>query len=165
MPAAHDSAFRLLGVTLLVGFTVGTGLGALLDVRVEDKQLSGLEWSPGPSEKPAPSAAAARPFELRLVDAGGVGIPADTAAWGGSYSHATYAFDQLILREPPWVDAAAFARVRADWDRYLERMARYGNNGVVLDAFLELINFDRDAVYGAGDPLRARHDALRAAFG
>src|SRR5690606_31101268 len=100
--------------------------------------------------------------------AGGVGIPADSARWGTSYSHATHAFERLALDHPPWVDAAELARVRRDWRAYLDRMGRFGNNAGVLDGFLQLIVFDEveggSAVYGPSDPLRARHAALRGAL-
>ncbi len=103
-----------------------------------------------------------------MVDAGGVGIPADTAAWGTTYSHATHAFDQLVLSEAPWLDEEEGARIRADWEAYVHRMAGMGSNAVVLDAFLETINFDRVGdgleVYPRTEPLRQRHLAYRSFF-
>jgi len=105
------------------------------------------------------------PLPIRLVDMGGVGIPADTAAWGTSYSHATHAFDQLILDREPWVDPMKARVIREDWRRYLRRVGEMGSNAVVLDVFLELVNFDAvgsgTEVYPSGHPLRDRHRAYR----
>jgi hypothetical protein len=102
------------------------------------------------------------------VDAGAVGIPADTASWGTTYSHATHAFDRLLLDRAPWIDPGHFEAIRRDWTAYLDRMVRFGNNGVVVDAFMELVNFDRvgsgTEVYGPTSSLRARHVAARDAF-
>ncbi|MEX2468100.1 MAG: hypothetical protein WD995_14410, partial [Gemmatimonadota bacterium] len=114
------------------------------------------------SQPPSP------PLEIRLIDAGGVGIPADTAAWGTTYSHATHAFDHLVTDGPPWLEPTLAEAVRRDWIRYVRRMSGFGSNAVVVDAFLELVNFDGAGsgteVYGAHDPMRHRHEALRAYF-
>jgi len=158
----------VLGMVVAVGLGAGHLLSQVFEVAVDAKELSGLEetaTAPATLDAAAPSA----PLPVRLVDAGGVGIPADTAAWGTSYSHATHAFDPLFLDAAPWIDPDGAARVRADWRAYLERMARYGNNAVTVDVFLELILFeaigDGFAVYGPDDPYRARHRAFRAFFG
>ena len=158
----------ILALAAAAGLATGHAASRLFAVRVEERELSGLEWGDAAPDGSVPAGTSTASLAIRLVDAGGVGIPADTAAWGSSYSHATYAFDRLILDRAPWVDAAELAALEADWRRYVGRMASYGNNAVVLDAFLELINFDRvgdgTAVYPRDDPLRARHEALRAAF-
>jgi len=156
-------------LALVVGVGAGSALSRPLEVVTGEKELSGLEWSEATSGPVDETAVAPRdPLPLRLVDMGGVGIPADTAAWGESYSHATHAFDQLILEGEPWIDPEGAARIRADWRRYLARMAGMGSNAVIADAFLELVNFDRVGdgvdVYSADDPLRARHLAYRDFF-
>jgi len=95
----------ILGAALLVGW----GLSLPFQVDVGEKTLSGLEWEEpsaavssvtGRPRTAPDSAPAAGPLTLRMVDAGGVGIPANTASWGSTYSHATHAFDQLVLPGP-----------------------------------------------------------------
>lgn len=117
----------------------------------------------------------ARPaLALRLVDSGGVGIPL-TGEWGKDYSHDRRTFREVILEEPPYVDAAAFQRVDLEWRSYVDRMLEYGNNAIAVPLLLELIDFDRlspsegslggRSVYDAESPFRARHAAVRRAFG
>ena len=155
-----------LTVVVLAGLLGGL-LARPFGAEIHEQRLSGLEWAETPAVLPAAPETGSLP--LRLVDMGGVGIPADTAAWGHSYSHATHAFDQLILDGPPWLDPAGADAVREDWRAYVARMARMGSNAVILDAFLELVTFDGlgsgTEVYPDGDPLRPRHLAYRAFFG
>ena len=157
--------------TLVVGLVTGWALSLPFQVEVGEKSLSGLEWEErtvGASETDLARGPAPAPLPLRMVDGGGVGIPADTAAWGTTYSHATHVFDHLVLPRAPWLDGEKAARVHADWTAYVGRMAEMGNNAVVLDAFLETINFDRVGdgleVYSGGAPLRARHLRYRSFY-
>src|SRR5262245_24677728 len=108
----------------------------------------------------------ARPLPIRLVDSGGVGIPLE--GWGANYSHDLRAFRDVILRQSPYIDLVAFEHASQEWQTYVTLMRDYGNNGVVVPMFLELIDFDRlrdRAPYDEGSPFRARHNAARQAFG
>ena len=111
------------------------------------------------------------PLPLRLVDSGGVGIPL-TTRWGADYSHDTRIFHEVLLDKAPYVDPAAFQRVERDWRAYVERMLAYGNNAIAVPMLLELIDFGRvnarrmdSSVYDADETFRARHAAVRRAFG
>lgn len=151
---------RRTAVVLAVGLSMGTGVAFVLDgalrLHVDAPAAEGAVAPPEP-----------RALPLRLVDMGGVGIAPDASRWGRDYLHDALVFHDLILADPPYVDDAAFRRVAADWERYLDRMAAYGANGVVVPIFLELVTFDGldgGAVYGASSAYRARHLALRARF-
>jgi hypothetical protein len=111
-----------------------------------------------------------QPLTLRLVDSGGIGLSPDD--WGRDYSHARRAFRDVILEAPPYLDAAAFERCEREWRSYVERMIEYGNNAIAVPLLLELIDFDRVSgslagapVYEARSAFRARHAAVRRAFG
>ena len=87
-------------------------------------------------------------------------------------------FREVILEEPPYVDAAAFERVDLEWRAYVERMLEYGNNAIAVPLLLELIDFDRLTlpgriaerrhVYGVDEPIpraaRGVRRSLRAAL-
>jgi hypothetical protein len=70
----------------------------------------------------------------------------------------------MILDTLPYVDEDAFAGIRADWSEYVRRMAEYGNNGIVVPVFLELVTLDRVPAVYAGTDFPARHRALRDRF-
>lgn len=179
--------FRTTIVVAIVSVSAGAGIAAS---RVLDIELSPRAATATPEIHPATGHAATTPaapaspqnatathaaptdvrLPMRLVDAGGVGIVPDSVAWAAaSYSHGTGAFHALIRPGTTELDAAALERIERDWRTYVDRMTRFGANGVIVGAFLELIDFDRlaggDVVYPAGGEFRRRHAALRDAFG
>jgi hypothetical protein len=106
----------------------------------------------------------------RFVDLGGVGIVPDSTLWRGEdYTHHLNPFAPVLLEEAPFVDAASLARLHADFRTFVDRMAVYGYNGLVLKGFLELVNFDYvgdgTEIYPADSPYRVRRTLLREAVG
>jgi Glycosyl hydrolase family 67 C-terminus len=161
------SRARVAAVVLAAGIALGIGVATALNHALR-LQVDEAVGDAGVHSPVAVTPRGARALPLRWVDMGGVGIPADGGRWGWDYLHDTRAFHDFILAEPPYVKEAEFRRVAQDWERYLDRMAGYGNNGVVVPAFLELVNFDRldggSAVYADGSPYRGRHRVLRERF-
>lgn len=108
---------------------------------------------------------------LRLLDTGSVGLPDDPAGFaaGDDYSLNTDVVGPAVLAGPPYVDAAAVARIAAQFRQLVDRGLAEGYNGVVVPGFLEYVTFagvgDGPPVYPAGDPHIARAKAMAAAFG
>ncbi|MEV0005115.1 hypothetical protein AB0H28_22915 [Micromonospora sp. NPDC050980] len=135
--------------------------------RLADRIRSGAEV--------LPAAEVGRPVAprlgLRLTDAGSVGREPDAAAFaaGDDYRLNTDVVTSALLPEAPWVDAAAVARVDAQFRQFVDHAAAQGYNGVVVPGFLEYVTFDKvgdgHGVYPAGDPHVARARAMVAAFG
>ena len=148
---------------LIAGLIAALVTGAVVALAI-DRTIR-LEAVPR-ADPPAPVSLSHRlaPLSLRLVDLGGVGIPTDTASWGHDYSHNSKAFHQVILTSAPYVDESEFARLRADWTTYVRRIASYGNNGIVVPLFLELVSFERLPAVYAGTDLARRHRVLRNRF-
>ncbi|WP_405282456.1 hypothetical protein V3331_09780 [Gaopeijia maritima] len=160
--------FRGPLLLFLLALAGGVALASIFEVHAESKPLLEAGDPPAVPESAGAPRASPTPLPLRLVDAGAVGIPADTLAWGTSYSHATHAFDRLMLRSAPWVEPREMARTASDWDRYVERVTGWGANGIIVDAFLEFLTFENaegvSTVYPADAPLLHRHRALRESF-
>lgn len=109
-------------------------------------------------------------LSLRWVDLGAVGVPQDPGRWdAANYSHHLRNFEDALIAGPPFVDEAEFAKAEQQFHEYVQRMVAYGNNGLVVEAFLEFIDFDRVGngreIYPDGSEYRARHAALRQHFG
>ena len=81
-------------------------------------------------------APARQPFSLRLVDAGGVGIPLD--AWGRDYSHDRRTFRDVIREDVSVRGRVGLRRVECEWRFYVDRMIEYGNNAIAVPLLLEL---------------------------
>lgn len=110
-------------------------------------------------------------LQYRYVDMGAVGVTPDPEAWAAQtdYSHNSQAFADVRLAEPPYIDSDAMARATADWHQYVDHIRAYGYNGIVVNGFLEYVNFDGVGdgfeVYPEDSPYRARHAAMVEQFG
>jgi len=104
---------------------------------------------------------------FRMVDLGAVGVTPDAAQWraGTDYSHASRAFEDVILPGPPYIDRTALAAARADFDGFVEHALTSGYNAVAFPGLVEYLTFDRvDGVYADDDTHVARARAMREAF-
>ena len=104
---------------------------------------------------------------FRMVDLGAVGVVPDAEAWaaGTDYSHASRAFEDVILPEAPYIDEAALAEAYGEFDAFLRHVLADGYNAVAFPGFVEYVTFDGvDGVYADGDDHAARALALREAF-
>jgi hypothetical protein len=110
-------------------------------------------------------------LQYRYVDMGAVGVQPDPEAWQAQddYSHNSGAFADVILADDPYIDPEGMSRARADWEAYVRHIRAYGYNGIVVNGFLEYVNFDGVGdgmqIYPADSPYRARHDAMVDQFG
>ena len=150
---------------LLAALAGATAMDSFYRVEIRDRRPDILESAEGAGAG-IDAEGAAPTLALRLVDSGGVGIP--SADWGADYSHDARAFREVILQDPPFVNAEALRRVDRDWRIYVNRMRDDGNNGIVVPLFLPLVDFSRvngPAIYGADTTYPARHAAVRRHFG
>jgi len=122
-----------------------------------------------PPATPAALPESSGPLPFRMVDLGGVGIEADPSEWGDDYSHHVRRFHEAYLPDPPYVDPEEWAAVMGQYRAYVDRMVELGYNAIVIDGFLELVDFDGVGtgydIYPQGSPHRAHHAAIRDAYG
>ena len=111
----------LSSFALAAGLIVAFAFERVYDIQIRVRGADPLAIASG--HEPDPSSRA--PLPLRLVDSGGVGIPLDN--WGDNYSHDRRAFRAAILKDAPYVDAAAFGRIEQDWRAYVTRMHAYAH--------------------------------------
>jgi hypothetical protein len=107
---------------------------------------------------------------FRMVDMGAVAVTPDPAAWadGTDYSHASKAFTDVLLPEPPYIDPESLADAYEDFDVFLRHSLANGYNAVAFPGLVEYVTFDEapgGPVYADGDDHRAKALALRDAFG
>jgi hypothetical protein len=150
-------AYRLDGLTLTAGTANGAAAGLYA---VADRIRSGTAVT-------ADGTVTAPRLGLRLTDLGAVGLPDDPAAFAGGadYSLNSDVVGAAILPGAPYVDTAEVATIAGQFQRQIEHSLAQGYNGVVIPGFLEYVTFDGLGVYPAGDPHRARAQAMVAAFG
>ncbi|MEV4212479.1 hypothetical protein [Micromonospora sp. NPDC049662] len=135
--------------------------------QLADRIRSGVEALP-----PADTGRVVTPrLGLRLTDAGSVGREPDPAAFaaGDDYGLNTDVVASAVLPRAPWVDAAAVARIDAQFRQLVDHSVAQGYNGIVVPGFLEYVTFatvgDGRAVYPPGDPHVDRARAMVTAFG
>ena len=107
----------------------------------------------------------ALPF--RMVDLGAVGVDPDEEAYraGTDYSHNSGAFADAILPEAPYVDAAALAEGRAEFEEYVHHTLAEGYTAIAIPGLVEYLDFAELGVYPEGDPHLERAAAMREQFG
>ena len=104
---------------------------------------------------------------FRMVDLGAVAVTADPAQWqaGDDYSHNSKAFEDVILADAPYIDDAALAVARIEFEQYIQHVLAEGYNAVAVPGLVEYLTFDELRVYADGDEHVARAHAMRDAFG
>lgn len=107
---------------------------------------------------------------FRMVDMGAVAVAPDPAAWadGTDYSHASKAFDDVLLPEAPYIDQESLEAAYDDFEAFLRHSLAGGYNAVAFPGLVEFVTFDEapgGPVYAADDDHRAKALALRDAFG
>jgi hypothetical protein len=106
---------------------------------------------------------------MRMTDLGAVGVDPDPALWepGTDYSHASKAFTDVILADPPYIDEAALADAYEDFDLFLRHTLAAGFTAVAFPGFVEFVTFDDvpgGPIYLEGDDHREKAFALVEAF-
>jgi hypothetical protein len=110
-------------VAAAIALTIGVSAAAAIE------SVDRIAFLPRPLQGEAVGPPSPSPFALRMVDTGGIGIPFDER-WGDDYSHDRRTFREVIRKDPPYIDSAAFKRVELEWRAYVDRMRGYGNNAV-----------------------------------
>ncbi|MCY3414427.1 MAG: hypothetical protein INQ03_22460 [Candidatus Heimdallarchaeota archaeon] len=110
-------------------------------------------------------------IEHRFVKQGGVGMNTD---WDSETKVEEYSlndrdFENLYLVDAPYINDTELQLVKEQFRTYLTRMIRFGYNSIIMNGFLQFINFDtlednQYAVYAEDSHFRARQLAQRAAF-
>ncbi|MHA2251172.1 MAG: hypothetical protein ACXAD7_12485 [Candidatus Kariarchaeaceae archaeon] len=109
-------------------------------------------------------------MKYRMVEQGGVGMIPDTVAWlENDYSLNNREYEDLFLEEDPYIDNAAFSRIQTEFKEYVHRMISFGYNYIIMNGFLEYINFDYvgdgNEIYDSTSEFRARQIIQREKFG
>ncbi|WP_425309673.1 hypothetical protein AADG42_13200 [Ammonicoccus fulvus] len=167
LSGATDESFAVEVAEARVTVRGATALGATNGLfRIADRLAAGHDWSQLATDGVVTPALAER-----FVDTGAVGVQPDPDAYRAqtNYQHSSGALEDVVLPEAPYVDHAALERVRQEWRDYVDHVAAYGYNGVIINGFLEYVNFDRlgdgHQVYAADSPYRARHEVMKREVG
>ncbi|HWK78026.1 hypothetical protein [Microbacterium sp.] len=158
-----DDAYTLSATASALSIEASTAAGAVRGVYdIARAVRDGREVATLIGEVPASR------LPLRMADLGAVGVAADPVQWrsGSDYSHASKAFADVFLADPPYIDEAALAAAYDEYDAYLRQMLADGYNAIAFPGFVEFATFSGvDGVYPDGDAHIAKALALREAFG
>ncbi|HWI31735.1 MAG TPA: hypothetical protein VNT50_09590 [Microbacterium sp.] len=105
---------------------------------------------------------------LRMADLGAVGVEPDEAAWsdGADYSHASRAFEDVILSEAPYIEQDALADAQEEFEEFAKHILAEGYNAITFPGFIEYATFEGvDGVYPDDDAHIERALAMQEAFG
>ncbi|WP_432559260.1 hypothetical protein [Granulicoccus sp. GXG6511] len=162
-----DEAYSLHVTDSTLTIRAASGLGATNGLfRVADQLAAGHDWRELDTDGEVRPA-----LGERFVDTGAVGVRPNPDAYRAQddYQHSSGALEDVVLADAPYVDPAALDRVAAEWREHVDHAVAYGYNGVIINGFLEYVNFDRLGdgfeVYPADSPYRARHDAMKREVG
>ncbi|HHV20728.1 MAG TPA: hypothetical protein GXZ30_04205 [Propionibacterium sp.] len=158
-----DSTISTPTVTIRAASALGATNGLF---RVADQLKAGHDWAAlGTDGEVRPA------LGERFVETGAVGVRPDPDAYRAQddYQHSSGALEDVVLADAPYVDPVPLERVAAEWRDYVDHVAAYGYNGVIINGFLEYVNFDHLGdgfeVYPADSPYRARHEAMKREVG
>jgi len=160
-----DDAYRLTGTPdflQVIGASEAGAVRGVYDLAAQVRAARSV------TERLGEDVSSRLPF--RMVDMGAVGVTPDPAEWesGTDYSHASKAFDDVLLPDAPYVDQQALGEAFDDFDEFLRHSLANGYNAVAFPGFVEFVTFDDapgGAVYDEGDDHRDKALALREAFG
>ncbi|MDO5681429.1 MAG: hypothetical protein Q4G46_01200 [Propionibacteriaceae bacterium] len=165
--ARTDESFTIEVADAHLTVRGATALGATNGLfRIADRLAAGHDWA-----DLATDGAVTPALADRFVDTGAVGVRPNPDAYRAQddYQHSSGALEDVVLPDAPYVDAAALDRVTGEWRDYVDHVAAYGYNGVIINGFLEYVNFDRlgdgHEIYPADSPYRARHEVMKREVG
>lgn len=166
-PAAPDTdTYRLVGSPTALRIVAASPAGAARGVY---DLASAVRDGRSVTEHLGQQVSSRLPF--RMADLGAVGVRPDEAEWsrGDDYSHNSKAFEDVILPHAPYVDHAALAQDRVEFDAYVRHLLAEGYTAVAIPGLLEYLTFadvgSGQDVYPEGDEHIARALAMREAFG
>ncbi len=158
-----DDTYRLSGTKDRIRITAASETGAVRGVY----DLAQAAWAHRPLEGTLGRTVTSR-LPFRMVDLGAAGVDPDPEQWRGGtdYSHASRAFEDVFLADPPYIDQAALVEARESVLDYAHHVLAQGYNAVAVPGFLDYVTFAALPEIYADDPeYAARAEAVRDAFG